>query len=75
MKSPKIPFQMPYHPIITRHTSWNKVTPGPTSLISSFVIVLYEAGIRTGLVEYIRIANLPPENRVSGLLLITEKCA
>lgn len=32
--------------------------PGPTSLITSFVIVLYEAGIVTGLVEYIRIGNL-----------------
>lgn len=74
MKSPKILFPMLYHSIITRHTSWNKDTPGPTSLISNFVIVLYEAGIRTGLVEYIRIANLPPENRVSDLLFITDKC-
>jgi hypothetical protein len=66
---------MLYHTVIPRHTSWNKATRGPTSLISSFVIALYEAGIRTGLVEYIRIANLPPENRVSGLLFITDKCA
>jgi hypothetical protein len=66
---------MPYHPVITRHTSWNKATPGPTSLITTFVIVLNEAGITTGLVEYIRIANVPPENRVSGLLFITEKRA